>query len=141
MEKKRAEFYAKHEYYAAITKTYDDLQGRPEDIAKVDAALPQDPGLGKLVYFLQETAQANGLLIKDLSLARSSANNNSIGAANSIKDINFSIDVLGSYSSLEGYLVALEKSSRIFEVTSISFGSPQVGQTYGFSLQIKTQSY
>ena len=74
-----------------------------------------------------------------------------------LKDIVFSMDLLGDYSSLENLLISLEKSSRIFEVTSISFGSTphnlglqsvsvchsqfQIQQTYNFNLQIKTHSY
>ena len=40
---KKAEFNAEYDYYAAITKTYYDLQSRKEDIRKIDDALPQDP--------------------------------------------------------------------------------------------------
>jgi hypothetical protein len=61
--------------------------------------------------------------------------------------------LIGNYSSLGSFLVSLEKSDKIFEVTSISFGSNpqseslsgltqfQTQQTYTFNLQIKTHSY
>ena len=54
---KIAEFNAQHDYYAAIAKTYDDLQKHQDDIKKIDTALPalpQDPTLGKLIYFLKK---------------------------------------------------------------------------------------
>ncbi|MGA2418060.1 MAG: type 4a pilus biogenesis protein PilO [Candidatus Staskawiczbacteria bacterium] len=149
---KKAEFNAEFDYYAAITKTYYDLQSRADDIKKIDDALPQDSELGKLIYFLQKTAGENGMMIKDLFLSKSSLGAQ-ISTTSNVKDIVFSTDLLGNYSSLEKFMIALEKSSRLFEVTNISFGSGsqsplkssqtqfQIQQTYSFNLQIKTHSY
>jgi Tfp pilus assembly protein PilO len=137
---KKAEYAAEFDYYAAITKTYYDLQSRQDDIQKIDDALPQDPGIGQLAYFLQETAKENGLMLKDLFLSKSSQGSVSSGISNSIKDMVFSIDLSGDYPSLENFIISLEKSSRIFEITSISFGSAS-GPPYSFSLQIETHSY
>lgn len=145
---KKAEFNAEFDYYDAITKTYDDLQNHQDDIKKIDDALPQDPALGKLVYFLQEAAKENGMMIKDLFLSQSSANTAQPSVSNNVKDMVFSMDLLGDYASLENLIVSLENSSRIFEITSISFGSAGGAtsgstqqQTYSFSLQVKTHSY
>jgi len=139
---KKAEFNAEFDYYAAIAKTYYDLQSRQDALKKIDDALPnlpQNPTLGKLVYFLQETIKENGLIAKDLFLSKSSSSNVGVDASN-VKDIVFSVDLLGDYPSLERFMASLEKSSRIFEITSISFGSAS-GPPYSFSLQIKTHSY
>ena len=140
---KTAEFNAQHDYYSAIDATYLNLQGHKDDVVKIDDALPQNPVLANVVYFLQKTAGGNGLIIKDLFLSKSSSTESGSGAGNTVKDITFSIDLTGSYASLENFIVSLEKSSRIFEVTNISFGSPSASaqQTYSFSLQIKTYSY
>ena len=139
----KAEFNAEFDYYAAISKTYSDLQSRQSDIQKIDDALPapqQDSIIGKLIYFLQDAAKNNGLIVKDLFLSKSSANNTATNASNSVKDIVFSADLMGDYTSLGNFIVSLEKSARIFEVTNISFSSIS-GPPYGFSLQIKTHSY
>ncbi|GEM_PF-907038 len=161
---KRAEFNAEFDYYAAIAQSYYDLQSHADDIKKIDDALPKDPDLGRTIYFLQQTAKGNGMMVKDLFLSKSSANN-AQNKDNSIKDIIFSIDVLGDYASLGNFIISLEKSSRIFEVTNISFGSSvnstavppassltvtvpessqaqfQTQQIYNFNLQIKTHTY
>lgn len=141
---KKAEFNAEFDYYAAITKTYFDLQSRQDVLKKIDDALPQDPTLGKTIYFLQETAKENGLIVKDLFLSKSSPGSPSglskSNVSGGVKDIVFSMDLLGGYPSLGGFMASLEKSSRIFEITSISFGSVS-GPPYSFSLQIKTYSY
>ena len=157
---KKAEQNAQVDYYAAITKTYYDLQSRQSDLQTIDDALPQESSLGRLVYFLQEAAKENGMIVKDLFLSKSSSNNASPSqTTDSVKDIVLSMDVLGNYSSLGSFMSSIEKSSRLFEVTNISFGSGslplvqpsqtqtqvqtqfQIQQTYDFNLQIKTHSY
>ena len=141
---KTAEFNAEYDYYAAIAKTHNDLQARQDDIKKIDDALPnlpQNPILGRLVYFLQETAKENGLFVKDLFLSKSSPGNAGTNISDSVKNIVFSIDLSGDYISLENFIVSLEKSSRIFEITNISFSSLPRSLSESFSLQIKTYSY
>ena len=140
LAEKTAEFNAEHEYYAEIDRTYFDLQAHKEDIQKIDDALPKDPTLGKLVYFLQDSAKTNGLAIKDLFLSKSSAVSAKANISNNVKDLVFSMDLMGSYPALGNFIGFLEKSSRIFEIINISFGST-TGPPYNFSVQIKTHSY
>jgi len=154
----RAEFNAEFDYYAAIARTYYDLQSRQDDIKKIDDALPSTPDLGRIVYYLQQIASENGLLVKNLFLSKSSVVNASAKTANGVKDLVFSMNLSGGYPALQNFIVSLEKASRIFEVTSISFGSGSVTssqllsqsqsqtqlstqQMYSFNLQIKTHAY
>jgi Tfp pilus assembly protein PilO len=145
LAEKTAEYNAQREYYAEIAKTYNDLYIHAEDIKKIDDALPQDPVLAKLIYYIQDTAKLNGLIVKNLFLSKSSSAGEQGGATASVKEIVFSTDLLGSYSSLGNFLSSLEKSARIFEVTTISFGSGLTSKSgassQSFSLQIKTYSY
>jgi len=137
---KIAQYDAQAGYYSAIAKTYEELQARQDDVNKIDDALPQDPALGKLIYFLQETAKENGLTVKDVFLSKLSTSNIQVSATNSVKDLVLSMDLSGDYPSLLNFIFFLEKSSRIFEISSISFDSTS-GPPYGFSLQVKTHSY
>ena len=165
--KKTAEYIAEHDYYAAIGRTYFDLQSRQDDLKKIDDALPQDSRLGKVIYFLQKAATDNGMMVKGLFLSKSAPNNFSNKSVTKVNDIVFSLNVLGDYPSLEKFMITLEQSSRIFEVTTISFSSMapptplatsavsgiattpeqaqaqqiQVQQTYDFNLSITTHSY
>jgi Tfp pilus assembly protein PilO len=166
--KKTAEYTAKYDYYAQISTTYFDLQSKKDDIKKIDDALPENPDLGKIIYFFQQTAVENGMMIKSLFLSKSpmASSANSSTNKNTVNDISFSIDLLGDYSSVAKFIVTLEKSSRLFEVTNISFGSAsapqtstssqtslsaaalaaqakasQVQTTFDFRLEIKTHSY
>ena len=133
--KKQAEYAAKYDYYSAIEAAYFNLKSRDEDVQKVDDALPKDSDFGQLIFYLQEIAKENGLIVKDVFLSKTS-----ISSSNTVKNVIFSLDLIGGYSSLENFIASLEKSSRIFEVVNISFGSV-TGPPYSFSLQIKTYSY
>lgn len=153
LAEKKAGFNAEFDYYAGIAKTYNDLQSNAASIAKIDDALPQGPVLGKLIYYLQKSAGENGIIIRSLFLSKSSSATSTAGTGNTVKDITFSMDLLGDYSSLGKYLVSLEKSSRLVEVNSISFSGSsqsqtgpnqsqfQMQQTFDFSLQLTTHSY
>ena len=142
---KTAEYNAEHDYYSAIDATYFSLQDRQKDVDKVDNALPPNSDFGQIIYYLQKNAQVNGLVVKDLFLTKSSSANSisavgAVATSNNVKGISFSMDLSGSYPSLENFIVSLESSARIFEISSISFDSIS-GPPYNFNLQIKTYSY
>ena len=149
---KKAEFNAEFDYYAAITKAYFDLQGRKDDVKKIDDALPSNADFGELIYFFQKAAAENGIMIKNLFLSKSSPTQTQSGFQSEsqtnqdkkVKDVTFSMDLLGDYKSLNNFIISLENSSRIFEVTNISFGSADQSGGQGissFNLQVKTYSY
>ncbi len=154
LAEKKAEYNAEYDYYSAIAKTHGELVAHQEDLKKIDDALPTDPSLGNAVYFLQQTTKENGMLLKNLSLSKSSSGGNSAQPdKQTVKDIVFSMDLLGDYASLGRLIISLENSSRIFEITDISFGSAsqavfggdqsqfQMTDVYSFKLQVKTHTY
>ncbi len=151
-----AEYNGKFAYYSEISKAFRDLQDHKESVDKIDSALPKNPPIADIVYFLQEKSREKGLIIRDLFLSKFS-NSDSEGG---IKEIVFSLNLAGTYSSLKSFLYSIEDSARLFEVNNISFGSSvsqessgttatgtqrpsqfQVEQTYSFQLEIKTHSY
>jgi len=143
---KKAEYNAEFDYYAAIAKSYYELKNREEDLEKIDNALPSDPNLGKLSYFIQEESTKNGLILKSLFLTKSSTS----ATDNTVRDISLSLSLVGTYASLGNFISALENSARLFEVANISFGSGDISsletqfstQTiYTFSMQINTNTY
>ena len=146
---KTAEFNAEYDYYNAIDATYFELQNHLEDVKKIDDALPVDSNLGRLVYALQKSGNENGIIINNIFLSKSA----STGVGQGVKDLGLSVSLLGSYASLGDFIRSLEKSSKIFEISSISFGAGsgggslgsqsqfQIQQIYSFNLEIKTYSY
>ena len=153
---KIAERNVKFDYYNAIAAAYDAIQNRSEVIKKIDDALPTESNIGKLIYFFHKKAGEDGIVIKSLSLRGGDI---PVPGQN-FKELGFSLSVLGSYASLNDFIKSLEKSSRIFEVTSISFssgnsGAPisqpigsavnktqfQIEDIYSFNIEVKTYSY
>ena len=150
---KRAEFNAEYDYFSTITKSYYDIQNHSDDIKKIDDALPSSSNFGPLIYFFQNKAMENGLMLKSLFLSSSSPAG--LAANVGVKDIVFSLNLSGDYPALENFIRALENSVRLFEITSVSFGLSsaasgpqsqtqtqfQTQQVYSFSLEVKTHSY
>ena len=152
---KTAEYNAQVDYYATIESVYADLQGHQEDIKQIDNALPTEANLGKLIYYIQDSAKGSGILIKSIFLSSPGGGANS--SKDKAKELSFSVQIVGDYVSLYNFIVSLEKSARIFEITNITFGAAsgapeaatqsqgqsqfQMQQTYNFSMQIKTYSY
>ncbi|MBI2053736.1 MAG: hypothetical protein HYT36_00155 [Candidatus Staskawiczbacteria bacterium] len=148
---KKADFVAKYDYFSEITKVFYELENHKEGIKVIDDGLPDNPSFGRLFYFFQKKARENGLVVKDLLLAKYSP----VSPGSNVKEIAFSINISGSYPALKNFIVSLEKSARLFEITSISFSSPtnsflrplqpspkfQIQQTYSFKMEVKAHSY
>ncbi len=154
---KQAAYDAKFAYYSEIAKVYEQLMAKKDIVDKIDSAIPSNVSYGPLVYFFQKKGLENGLIVRGLFLTKAS----SINPESDIKEIIFSLDLLGGYSALKGFMSSLEKSARLFEISNISFGSSvqaqatsallgaqsknyapiQILQTYPFKLEVKTFSY
>lgn len=152
---KKAEFNSKYEYFSEITEVFYELENRKDAVKIIDDGLPNEPSFGRLAYYFQKKAMENGLVIKDLLLAKYSPQS----PGSDMKEIVFSINISGSYSALKNFIVSLEKSARLFEIASISFSSSvdsflelisgpiielsefKTQQTYSFKMEIKARSY
>ena len=84
--KKRAEYNAEYEYFSEIARLYKEIQSRKEALEKIDDALPGGSNFGNLVYYFQNQASADGLIIKSLSLSKSSSPNTSKSSPSSGSD-------------------------------------------------------
>lgn len=165
LAEKTAEYNAQYDYYSSAAKLYGSLQENKVQIEKIDNALPQGQDLGRLAYYFQKTTAEDGLALKNLLLSKnpSSTAKKQYSKDSKMSDTVFSLTLSGEYSSLGRFLTSLEKSSRMFEVVNISFGSPasdissvlasmsknqpgqenqfKAGKIYTFSLQVLCHSY
>lgn len=143
---KKAEYNAEYEYYSEITQNYYNLQNNAEKIEKINNALPSESSLGKLVYYIQKQADKNGLILKSVFLTKAPSE------GDDIKNIGFSLNLLGNYKALGSFLLSLERSARLFEIEGISFGSGtassqeietqfQSQDIFQFTMQITTHAY
>lgn len=149
--KAEAEYNAKFAYFSEVSKIFRELEDRKESLEKIENALPSKPQLADLMYFFQQKGAESGLIVKSILLTKISP----ATSESRIKEIVFSLDILGNYQSLKNFLSSLEGSSRLFEVGNISFGSQTLNksqnnltaqplvaqQVYSFKLEVKTHSY
>jgi len=137
LEVKREEFKNKEKYYQELFQISERLKEYPEEISKIDKALPSSPSLPSFYNFLQKASFENGLILKkigDFSTKQSTKKPE-------IKGTTIPIEVFGPYSAFKNFLFALEKSSRIIEVDNISFSTPKEGEVFNFELNIRIYSY
>ncbi|MDO8486353.1 MAG: type 4a pilus biogenesis protein PilO [Candidatus Staskawiczbacteria bacterium] len=157
--KAEAEYDGKFAYYSEVSKIFRELEDRKDSLDKIDNAIPPSPQLADLIYFFQQKGTESGLIVKNILLTKMSP----VTSESSIKEIVFSLEMLGNYESLKNFLFLIENSSRLFEVGSISFGLQSTGQlsgsqskttvskqgapvvqpqqVYSFRLELKTHSY
>ncbi|MBI2050085.1 MAG: type 4a pilus biogenesis protein PilO [Candidatus Staskawiczbacteria bacterium] len=147
--KAEAEYNGKFAYYSEIGRVFRELENRREFLDKVENAIPTKPQLADLIYFFQQKSTESGLIVKDIILTKISP----VTPESDIREISFSLDVLGNYQSFKNFLSFIENSSRLFEVSNVTFGSQTtsqppgstspapVQQVYSFKLDIKTHSY
>ncbi len=151
LENKLAQNQAKYdadvEYYAKIASLSKDIDDKKDLLEKINIALPTDSSLAPLVYFFQKKGAESGLVVKSVVMTK----NSSLADNKEIKDIIFTLNVLGNYQGLKNFLASLETSARLFEVNAIAFKSPVASQdanksknqqqVYDFQLEVETHSY
>ena len=142
LAEKQAEYDSKSAYYAKIQEIIENIKSKKEGLSKIDSALPSDSYLSSLVYFFQKKGTEAGLTISTMVLSQASA---SVQNKN-IKDIAFNIRASGTYAGFKDFLSSLDKSARLFEVSSVSFSGfgaakPEIQQTYEFNMEVHTHAY
>ncbi|MBI2446398.1 MAG: type 4a pilus biogenesis protein PilO [Parcubacteria group bacterium] len=114
---------------------------RGGDIASLNKAIPSGQNVPELLVNLEAIASESGLIFKGVNFKPKDLK------APGIKTLIAEIRVTGSYPDFLNYLKAMEKSLRIFDVTSISFAGVSPGQisartdNIDFSLTVNTYYY
>lgn len=164
LAKKQAEYDGASQYYAKITDIIKQIGDKQDALSKIDSSLPSDGSVAPLIYYFKQKANETGLTIKSITLSQfsstnadkpaptGSSNNPAMAAMkNKIKDVVFTIEMVGNYQGLKNLLGAIDRSARLFEVNAVSFTSvqslqastkaPSKLQTYSFKLELKTHTY
>lgn len=115
------------------------------DLEKLNQVLPQSSDTGDILVSLEKMTQDRGMRLKKIEFKTDENKNTNVPVANAtiqeslksnqmFNDVNLSLVVSASYDVFKSFLNALEKNSRVIDVTNISFS---VGQTdlYEFTLQ------
>ena len=144
---RKSDIYHKEEHLVNLEKIFSQLQQYQQKLRKIDAALPEEPSFPSLFAFLQRTVAENGLILENISFtpvvrkkqdstkkasAQGEQESMDVGgttelasdvSASEIQDIYFSFNSAGSYDSLKNFISSLERSSKIWEIISLSISS------------------
>mgnify|MGYP001567976633 CR=1 FL=1 len=133
LQVKQAELESRESYFAHLKDIQDRINAE-ELVAKIDAAIPNDSQLPALHDFLQSTAAGSGLSLRSIA-----ASQDTLAQGTRLGRISTSLQLGGSYEGLKVFLSSLVRASRMTDIESISFSSPQAGT--GFVFNIRTSSY
>lgn len=114
VKSKKVELENREAYFDNLQSLSDKLKKYQLEMNKVESGLPGYADFPSLLSFLKKAASDNGLVLGEIS---------SIGISSEegkAKKVEVEITVIGSYAAFKNFLLALEKSSRLIEVSSIS---------------------
>jgi len=138
VELRQAELQRTRNYFADLRNISEELKENQEALLKIDSALPPELSLPSFLDYLEKISAENNLILGKIGQVRSSAS----GQRSHIREHHLSFSLSGSYSSFKEWLNTLEKSSRLIEITSIRFSSPESREEpVDFGLGIKFYSY
>ncbi len=160
IENKEREFQLKQEYFSEIEKISKKLKTYPEELIKIDYALPNELFLPFLYDFFQGISSQNGLILQSITSSYNpstsninSDNSDKIGESqesktekswSNIKEVKINISLSGSYTAFKNFLYSLEKSARLIEVENISFSfitEQEQDSVILFNVSLKTHIY
>ena len=138
IEEKNKGLQNRQEYYQELARISEELKGYPEELSKVDSALPPEASLPSLFNVLQKKASESGLILSKVdSVSEIPSKENQ-----DIKEYNLDIFLIGSYPALKNFLLSLENSARLVEVKEASFSSSVDEKSpLVFKLTLKFHSY
>lgn len=135
IQEKKQELAARENYFKGLRSVSKGLEDYQSQLAKIKSALPEDPQPIVFYDFLQKSTSRSGLVLKsinyDLPGSESSGNQG-------LKIISLNLGVVGTIDGFRSLLSILEKSTRIINIESFSFTSPEKEKDpVNFDLKIK----
>jgi Tfp pilus assembly protein PilO len=116
---KELELSSKEEYVSQLESLSRILEKHPEELSKIDFALPLEPNLPSLFEFLQGICSDKRLVLKRIGAFAIVP----VGKDTGLKRTRVGFEVSGTFDALMDFLSVLEKSARLIEVSQISFRS------------------
>ena len=107
---------------ANLERLIGQYNERASDLASFSKAIPVGQNIPELLINLEALASENGLIFSGVDFKPKDLK------TSNIKTLIMEIKVKGSYPAFQNYLKGMEKSLRLFDVTSISFNGIAPGQ-------------
>jgi Tfp pilus assembly protein PilO len=135
IQEKKQELAAREDYFKELKSVSKGLEDYQSQLAKIKSALPEDPQPIVFYDFLQKLTSRSGLVLKNISYNLSEPENSGVQG---LKTISLNLGVAGTVDGFRVLLSILEKSTRIINIESFSFTSPEKEKdTVNFNLKIK----
>ena len=133
---RKAQLAIKEEYVVQLQEASENLEKYPDQISKVEQALPYDPNYSFFLEFLQERASEYGLIFEESVFFEKSTSKYTVD----VRESRIGVRVSGKYESFLNLIAEIEKLSRMAQISFISFSEPKdQDQTgiFAFELNIK----
>ena len=138
LRERRTELNLKKVYFANLAKIAQELNQYPEEIAKIDSAIPNRPFLPSVFNFLEVSATENGLILEQIGKFSVLSNKERSNIKESFIDITFN----GLYPDFKNFISAVEKSARIVNADNVVLDLTKTeDDLITFDLKIKSNSY
>jgi len=132
----------KQNYNSELDILAESLKQHSEKIAKINTALPDQPSVAALYYFIKELDSETGLDFEDINISTLFASKKQTSTGRSYDDMSFSVSMSGSYSEFKTFLKSLYLNSRIVEIQSLKFSQyPEIRNRYMLDLDLNTHKF
>ena len=136
VKNQRVELNNRQNYFADLESVQGELLPFAEKLAKVQAALPDNPQLPALYDFLSRSAAFSGLSLRSLSSSVPQRAN-----MLEMRTIPITLELTGSYGALKELLSRLQSSSRMTHVVSLNISDSQEPTRFSLTIQLNAYSY
>jgi len=115
----------KEEYFSRLQEINRKLESDSEYLSKINMAIPDFGSEPDFINFIKNESSNNSLVLKKVGPIKTSNSSLTIPEKDDLDDIILSAIVSGKYDSFKNFLDKIYESSRLVEVDSIKFSSPQ----------------
>ncbi len=124
---------------ANLEKLINQYNGRVNDILLFEKSVPAGQSIPEILINLEALASENGLIFGGVEFKTQESK------LPGVKTLAMDLKLKGSYLAFTNYLKAVEKSLRLFDVTSVSFsgigpGQPEININ-GLEFNVKINTY
>ena len=121
-----------------LLSTYNSIS--KNDLEKLEKILPNNSDNSGILIFLEKTAKDRGISLRRIEFQPKSivASRGIENIVSNFETLNFSITLSANYNSFKSFLSALERGSRVIDITDLSFFS---GKTDFFEFVLRGKSY
>jgi len=142
LEIKDEQLKERQSYNSELDILAENIKQHSEEIAKIDTALPLEPSIAALYYFIKELDAKTGLNFEDINISSLFTSKGQSSTSRAYYDMPFSVSMFGGYSEFKDFLKSLYLNSRIVEVKELNFSrNPEMKNRYMLDLDLNTHKF